>query len=94
MHVAGAATGIGAMLLAANAVISSITGGYFDAAAETNPLLHTWSLSVEEQFYLAFPAILAIGWVIARRRRSRATAQASTACSSPSRRPSISPGVA
>jgi peptidoglycan/LPS O-acetylase OafA/YrhL len=29
--------------------------GYFDAASLTKPLLHTWSLGVEEQFYLFFP---------------------------------------
>ena len=29
--------------------------GYFDAASEFKPLLHTWSLSVEEQFYILFP---------------------------------------
>jgi peptidoglycan/LPS O-acetylase OafA/YrhL len=32
--------------------------GYFDRNSETNPLLHTWSLSVEEQFYVVFPAII------------------------------------
>lgn len=63
-----AETAIGAMLMGANLVIAGATGGYFDAAAETNPLLNTWSLSVEEQFYLGFPALLALGWLIARRR--------------------------
>ncbi|MGN6210118.1 acyltransferase family protein [Asticcacaulis sp.] len=32
--------------------------GYFDLQAELKPLLHTWSLGVEEQFYLLFPPIL------------------------------------
>lgn len=36
------------------------TGGYFSANAEMNPLLHTWSLAVEEQFYLFFPVALII----------------------------------
>ena len=31
--------------------------GYFDASAITKPLLHTWSLGVEEQYYLLFPAL-------------------------------------
>ncbi len=31
---------------------------YFDTAAELKPLLHTWSLSVEEQFYIIFPILL------------------------------------
>lgn len=32
--------------------------GYFDAAAETKPLLHLWSLGIEEQFYLLWPVLL------------------------------------
>ena len=32
--------------------------GYFDTSAETQPLLHTWSLAVEEQFYLVFPLLI------------------------------------
>jgi peptidoglycan/LPS O-acetylase OafA/YrhL len=36
--------------------------GYFDVAAELKPLLHTWSLSVEEQYYLFFPAFILLAW--------------------------------
>lgn len=36
------------------------TSGYFDRAAELRPLLHTWSLAVEEQFYIAFPVCLVL----------------------------------
>ncbi len=32
--------------------------GYFDRPAETKPLLHTWSLAVEEQFYIIYPLFL------------------------------------
>ena len=68
-----AATGLGAMLLGANVVIAATTGNYFDAPAETNPLLNMWSLSVEEQFYLVFPALLAIGWLLFSRGAIRRT---------------------
>jgi len=33
---------------------------YFDNSAETNPLLHTWSLAVEEQYYLLFPLLVGL----------------------------------
>lgn len=33
-------------------------GGYFATSSDYNPLLHTWSLAVEEQFYIAFPIVL------------------------------------
>lgn len=34
--------------------------GYFDTQSELKPLVHTWSLAVEEQFYLVFPAFLIV----------------------------------
>jgi len=42
--------------------------GYFDGSAEFKPLLHTWSLSVEEQFYLVVPYLLVAISVFCRRR--------------------------
>jgi peptidoglycan/LPS O-acetylase OafA/YrhL len=44
--------------------------GYFDQSAEFMPLLHTWSLGVEEQFYVVWPALLAaIAWACHRKDR-------------------------
>ncbi|VFR70086.1 O-antigen acetylase [plant metagenome] len=45
----------------ANLVLWS-EAGYFDNAAETKPLLHLWSLGIEEQFYIIWPLVLMLGF--------------------------------
>jgi peptidoglycan/LPS O-acetylase OafA/YrhL len=53
---------IGRSIIASTFFVSNIffygRSGYFDRDSETNPLLHTWSLSVEEQFYVLFPLVV------------------------------------
>lgn len=36
--------------------------GYFDATADSKPLLHLWSLGIEEQFYILWPVLLYLAW--------------------------------
>ena len=38
------------------------TAGYWDLATEYKPLMHTWSLAVEEQYYVIFPIFLIFAW--------------------------------
>jgi len=38
------------------------SSGYFSSESELQPLLHTWSLAVEEQFYILFPLFLMFAW--------------------------------
>ncbi|MFV0415439.1 MAG: acyltransferase family protein [Chthoniobacterales bacterium] len=53
---------LGESVLAQAAFLQNIVfwrdSGYFSAPSEAKPLLHTWSLAVEEQFYLGLPIIL------------------------------------
>lgn len=62
-----ARTGLAATLFNANTYLAGQVEGYFDPTVEANALLHTWSLSVEEQFYFVFPAVLLVGWRLGRR---------------------------
>lgn len=52
----------------ASNILFWIESGYFDSVAELKPLLHTWSLAVEEQFYIALPLVLMLAYVLAARR--------------------------
>lgn len=58
-------------LVAVSMFVSNILfwreSGYFDAAAELKPLLHTWSLALEEQFYVLFPLFLMLTWRLGKR---------------------------
>ncbi len=52
-----------------NVYIWRTVGGYWGDAAASSPLLHTWSLAIEEQFYLLYPASLVLLARVSRRAR-------------------------
>jgi hypothetical protein len=57
-----------ATLFFASNVLFFRQSGYFDEQSEMKPMLHTWSLAVEEQYYILFPILL---WLIHRYARDR-----------------------
>ncbi len=56
-----AASTVASFFSASNVVFWQVAG-YFDTSSELNPLLHTWSLGVEQQFYLIWPLIIYGVW--------------------------------
>jgi peptidoglycan/LPS O-acetylase OafA/YrhL len=52
---------LGSVLFLAN-ITSYLQSGYFDAASDVKPLMHLWSLAIEEQYYVVFPLLLAAIW--------------------------------
>src|SRR6266403_1568815 len=72
-------TGSCASVFGANFYLSELSTGYFDVAATLNPLQHTWTLGVEEQFYLAFPILILVAWRIGRWRSDRTARLAAAA---------------
>lgn len=61
-------TGLYAFFGLSNFILASTGRDYFAPTTEYNPYTHTWSLAVEEQFYLVFP-LLFIAWVMGQRGR-------------------------
>lgn len=62
------AQGLGSSAMFVSNMLFAKRTGYFDDDEGYQPLLHTWSLSVEEQFYIVFPALVLLLWQFGRDR--------------------------
>ncbi len=56
------AASIGAITIFSSNFLFWANSGYFDGAIELKPFIHTWSLAVEEQFYVVFPLLMLVLW--------------------------------
>lgn len=61
--------GIASLLSVANIRFIAVATDYFAPVVEPSPFLQMWSLSVEEQFYLVWPALLVVAFTLLRRNR-------------------------
>lgn len=66
-----AETALAATFSVSNLYLMRTGGRYFAPTGDDNPFLHTWSLGVEEQFYLVLPALIALTLVVVRKSDSQ-----------------------
>lgn len=67
-HLKGFSQSLVAATMFAPNVYFLLKSGYFEADAAEIPMLHTWSLGVEEQYYILFPLFMLLFWQIGRRK--------------------------
>lgn len=56
-----------AVTLFCSNILFCFTNGYFEASSELKPLVHTWTLAVEEQYYILFPMFLMLTWKLGKK---------------------------